>query len=75
MLYLSAKNKFKRFLFLTVEKILRTKNTIILATSNSEKNQSIHIVGYAKKKVFVLENAIDNNTIGEDKNLEKTLKR
>ena len=72
--YLSAKNKFKRFLFLTVEKILRTKNTIILATSNSEKNQSIHIVGYAKKKVFVLENAIDNNTIGEDKNLEKNLK-
>tara|TARA_B100000900_G_scaffold10793_1_gene8916 strand:+ start:2424 stop:3554 length:1131 start_codon:yes stop_codon:yes gene_type:complete len=72
--YLSARNKFKRFLFLTVEKILRTKNTIIIATSNSEKNQAIQIVGYAKKKVFVLENSIDNNTIGEDKNLEKTLK-
>ena len=72
--YLSAKNKFKRFLYLTVEKILRTKNTIILATSNSEKNQAIQIVGYDKKKVFVLENAIDKNTIGEDKNLEKTLK-
>ena len=72
--YLSAKNKFKRFLFLIVEKILRTKNTIILATSNSEKNQAIQIVGYDKKKVFVLENAIDKNTIGEDKNLEKTLK-
>ena len=53
---------------------MRTKNTIILATSKSEKNQSIHIVGYAKKKVFVLENAIDTNTIGEDKDLEKTLK-
>ena len=57
-----------------MEKILRTKNTIILATSNSEKNQAIQIVGYDKKKVFVLENAIDKNTIGEDKNLEKTLK-
>ena len=72
--YLSAKNKFKRFLFLTVERILRTKNTIILATSKSEKNQSIHIVGFDQKKVFVLENAIDTNTIGEDKDLEKTLK-
>ena len=72
--YLSAKNKFKRFLYLTVEKILRTKNTIILATSKSEKNQAVQIVGYDKKKVFVLENAIDKNTIGEDKNLEKTLK-
>lgn len=72
--YLSAKNKFKRFLYLTVEKILRTKNTIILATSISEKNQAVQIVGYDKKKVFVLENAIDKNTIGEDKNLEKTLK-
>ena len=72
--YLSTKNKFKRLLFLTVERILRTKNTIILATSNSEKNQSIHIVGYAKEKVFVLENAIDTNTIGEDKDLEKTVK-
>ncbi len=72
--YLSAKNKLKRFLFLIVEKILRTKNTIVLATSNSEKNQAVQIVGYDKKKVFVLENAIDINTIGEDKNLEKALK-
>ena len=72
--YLSAKSKLKRFLFLMVEKILRTKNTIILATSTSEKNQAIHTVGFDQKKVFVLENAIDKNTIGEDKNLEKTLK-
>ena len=72
--YLSAKNKLKRFLFLIVEKILRTKNTIVLATSNSEKNQAVQIVGYDKKKVIVLENAIDINTIGEDKNLEKALK-
>ena len=46
----------------------------ILATSISEKNQAVQFVGYDKKKVFVLENAIDKNTIGEDKNLEKTLK-
>ena len=72
--YLSANSKFKRFLFLIVEKILRTKNTIVLATSNSEKNQAIHTVGFDQKKVFVLENAIDTNTIGEDKDLEKTLK-
>ena len=72
--YLSAKSKFKRFLFLTVERILRTKNTIILATSNSEKNQAIQVVGYDKKKVFTLKNAIDKRSIGEDKDLEKTLK-
>ena len=72
--YLSTNNKFKKFLYLTIEKMLRTKNTIILATSNSEKNQAIHTVGFEKKKVFVLKNAIDKKTIGEDKDLEKTLK-
>ena len=72
--YLSANSKFKRFLFLIVEKILRTKNTIVLATSNSEKNQAIHTVGFDQKKVFVLQNAINLKTIGEDKVLEKTLK-
>ena len=72
--YLSANSKFKRFLFLIVEKILRTKNTIVLATSNSEKNQAIHTVGFDQKKVFVLQNAINLKTIAEDKVLEKTLK-
>ncbi len=72
--YLSANNKFKRFLFLTLERILRTKNTIILATSNSEKNQAIQTVGFDKEKVFVLKNAINKNSIGEDKVLEKILK-
>ena len=72
--YLSANSKFKRFLFLIVEKILRTKNTIVLATSNSEKNQAIHTVGFDQKKVFLLQNAINLKTIGEDKVLEKTLK-
>ena len=63
--YLSANSKFKRFLFLIVEKILRTKNTIVLATSNSEKNQATHTVGFDQKKVFVLQNAINLKTIAE----------
>ena len=72
--YLSANNKLKRVLYVTIEKILRTKNTIILATSNSEKNQAIQTVGFDKKKVFVLKNAIDKKTVVVDKALEKTLK-
>ena len=72
--YLSANNKLKRFLYVIIEKILRTKNTIILATSNSEKNQAIQTVGFDKKKVFVLKNAIDKKTVVVDKALEKTLK-
>ena len=72
--YLSTDNKFKKFLYVTIEKVLRTKNTIILATSNSEKSQAIQTVGYEKKKVFALKNAIDKRSIGEDKDLEKTLK-
>ena len=72
--YLSTENKLKKFLYVAIEKVLRTKNTIILATSNSEKNQAIQVVGYEKKKVFTLKNAIDKRSIGEDKNLEKTLK-
>ena len=72
--YLSTDNKFKKFLYVTIEKLLRTKNTIILATSNSEKSQAIQTVGYEKKKVFALKNAIDKRSIGEDKDLEKTLK-
>ena len=72
--YLSANSKFKRFLFLIVEKLLRTKNTIVLATSASEQNQAIHTVGFDQKKVFVLKNAIDIKTISEDKVLEITLK-
>lgn len=73
--YLSTDNKFKKFLYVTIEKVLRTKNTIILATSNSEKSQAIQTVGYEKKKVFALKNAIDKRSIGEDKDLEKILKR
>ena len=72
--YLSTDNKFKKFLYVTIEKVLRTKNTIILATSNSEKSQAIQTVGYEKKKVFALKNAIDKRSIGEDKDLEKILK-
>lgn len=72
--YLSTDNKFKRFLYVTIEKLLQTKNTIILATSTSEKNQAVQTIGFDKKKVFVLKNAIDKKTIGEDKDLEKTLK-
>ncbi len=72
--YLSTNNKLKKLLYVFVEKILRTKNTIILATSNSEKQQAIGTVGFNTKKVFVLKNAIDKKAIGEDKDLEKTLK-
>ncbi|GIS21223.1 MAG: hypothetical protein CM15mP121_0750 [Bacteroidota bacterium] len=64
-----CKNKFKRFLFLTVERILRTKYNYF-SNFQSEKTNQFILLAYAKKGIC-LENAIDTNTIGEDKDLEK----
>lgn len=57
--YLSAENKLKRKLFLTIEKLLANKKTILLATSISEKNRAIEEVGYKPEQTFVLNNCIE----------------
>ncbi len=56
--YLSAENKFKRKIFLSIEKILSQFNNKILASSNSEKSRAINEVGYTPNKVRVFSNSI-----------------
>ena len=56
--FLSTNNYLKRKLFIFIEQLLRTRRTTLLATSKSEKDQSINIVGFSPSNVIVLKNAI-----------------
>ena len=57
--FLSTKNYFKKKTYILIEKCLRTSNTILLATSNSEKNLAINTVGFKPSKALALNNAIN----------------
>ena len=56
--FLSTENYLKRKFFLFIERLLKTKRTVLLATSKSERDQAINIVGLSPSKVIVLNNAI-----------------
>jgi len=58
--YLSAQNKFKRMIFLKIEKNLAFKNIYILANSKSECERAIIDVGFNKDKVLIFENSINS---------------
>lgn len=55
--FLSTNNKYKQKLYVFIEKLLKTKNTMLLATSNSEKKQAKSIIGFAESNTLVLTNA------------------
>lgn len=57
--YLSAQNCLKRNLFLNIEKILANGNTVLLATSQSEKKRAIDEVGYKPENAIVFNNSIE----------------
>lgn len=57
--YLSAENKYKRKLFLLIEKFFSKGNVLILATSSSEKNRAIYEVGFKSNKCFYINNSIN----------------
>lgn len=65
--YLSAESKFKRKLFLLIERFFAKGNVYILATSSSEKNRAIEEVGFDPNRTFHVDNAI--NTIETIPNL------
>lgn len=56
--YLSANSKFKRKLYLSIEKFFTFKGNMILASSNSEKNRAINEVNYPEKRVLLFNNSI-----------------
>lgn len=56
--YLSASNKFKKLIYLLIEKAIVFKGNNILASSNSEKNRAIFEVGYPENKTLLFNNSI-----------------
>ena len=57
--YLSTQNSFKRNLFLNIEKFLANGNSLLLATSQSEKKRAIEEVGYKPENTIVFNNCIE----------------
>ena len=57
--YLSSEGKFKKFVFLQIERIFKHTDNFVLATSDSEKNRAIHEVGYKSDRVIVYQNSVE----------------
>lgn len=57
--YLSTENKFKRKIYILIEKFFANHNSILLASSNSEKNRAIEEVGYKPSNTIVFNNSIN----------------
>ena len=70
--YLSTQNSVKRSLFLIIEKLLANGNSLLLATSESEKKRAIEAVGYNPKNVLVFNNCIEPITKIQPLSMPKT---
>jgi len=57
--FLSTNNYLKKKSFVLIERMLKTNKTILLATSKSERDLAINVVGFSPSKVIVLNNAIN----------------
>ncbi len=57
--FLSTNNYLKKKIFVFIERMLKTNKTILLATSKSERDLAINVVGFSPSKVIVLNNAIN----------------
>lgn len=56
--YLSTRSIVKKSLFLTIERVFRHFNSILVATSKSELLRGINEVGYNPSKAFLFNNSI-----------------
>ena len=70
--YLSTQNGLKRNLFLSIEKFLANGNSLLLATSQSEKKRAVEEVGYKPKKAVVFNNCIEPITEIHPLTIKKT---
>lgn len=57
--YLSTQNILKRSFFLSIEKFLANGNSLLLATSRSEKKRATEEVGYKPENAIVFNNCIE----------------
>lgn len=56
--FLSTKNRFKKFVFVQIEKFFKRFNSILLATSESEIVRGIQDLGYDREKAILFNNSI-----------------
>lgn len=56
--FLSTNNKIKRYFLVFIERLLKNKNSILLASSNSELERGIDEVKYKKSKTALFNNSI-----------------
>ena len=70
--YLSTQNSLKRSLFLNIEKLLANGNSLLLATSASEKKRAIEAVGYKLENAIVFNNCIEPITKIQPLTIPKT---
>ena len=57
--FLSTKNKLKRKVYVLIERLVKNKNSVLLASSNSELRRGINEVKYKKDKTLLFNNCIN----------------
>jgi glycosyltransferase involved in cell wall biosynthesis len=70
--YLSTQNKFKRLIFLWIEKSLKGKNIFLLASSHSEYIRAIKEVGFKKEQTKIFNNCINPIKFVKPLSIQKT---
>lgn len=70
--YLSTQNKFKRLIFLWIEKSLKRNNIFLLASSHSEYIRAIKEVGFKKEKAKIFNNCINPIEFVKPLSIQKT---
>ena len=56
--FLSTKNRLKRYFLVFIERILKNRNSILLASSNSELERGLNEVKYKRSKTALFNNCI-----------------
>lgn len=56
--FLSTRNPIKKIVFIAIERLLANKNSILLPTSNSEKQRGLIEAKYKPENIIVFENCI-----------------
>ena len=57
--YLSTSNKFKRHFFIFIERFLKNRNSVLLASSESELQRGLVDIKYSKDKALLFNNCIE----------------
>lgn len=64
--YLSTSNKLKKQLFIFIERVMKNRNSILLACSESELKRGLVEVKYPKDKVLLFNNCINEIQLAQD---------